>query len=145
LVDRERHWACWDPESALIKLVRLCSVLKHLYENIVFTDKVDHSIVWGGKGENRVSLIKFLINVKVWKSCLMGNSIRDLKEFVKVTIKCKLISDTQRGLEKVSRKHFLSFLKSNFDAFGSKKSCFINNFTFLTRNIPKTAVFETEM
>ncbi len=37
----------------------------NLYENIMFTDNVNQSIVWGGKGKDRVWLIKNLIIARV--------------------------------------------------------------------------------
>jgi hypothetical protein len=36
-----------------------------LFENIMFTNKVNQSIFWGGKGKDRVFLIKTLINARV--------------------------------------------------------------------------------
>jgi len=38
-----------------------------LYKNIMFSNKVNQSIVWGNKGNDRVLLIKSLINVRVCK------------------------------------------------------------------------------
>jgi len=38
----------------------------YLYENKMFTNKVNQDIVWGGRGKDRgVSYIKFLINARV--------------------------------------------------------------------------------
>jgi len=37
----------------------------YLYENIMFTNKVNQSVVWARKGKDRVPLIKSLINARV--------------------------------------------------------------------------------
>jgi len=43
----------------------------NLYENIMFTNKVKHIIVWGGKGKDRSSLIKRLIKVCRIRNCMI--------------------------------------------------------------------------
>ncbi len=50
----------------------------YLNENIMFTNKVKHIIIWGWKGKGRVILIKNLIYIKVDKA-LDGYTIKDLK------------------------------------------------------------------
>ncbi len=37
----------------------------HFYENIMFTDKVNQSIAWGGKGNYNITLMKWIINERV--------------------------------------------------------------------------------
>jgi len=49
------------------------------YENRLLTNKVKRSIVWGGKGKDRVTLIKSLINIRDEEG-LEGRAIKDLKE-----------------------------------------------------------------
>jgi len=39
----------------------------------------------GGKGKDRVMLIKFLINARVWKRHFGGHAIKNLKELVYLT------------------------------------------------------------
>jgi hypothetical protein len=50
----------------------------HLYENRMFTNEGNLSIIWGGKEKERVPLIKNLIDARVWKRCLRG-ALLDLK------------------------------------------------------------------
>jgi len=38
---------------------------KHTHENLMFTNKVNQSIPWVGKGKDSIPLIKSLINVRV--------------------------------------------------------------------------------
>jgi hypothetical protein len=44
----------------------------YLYENRMFTNKVRRSIIWGGKGKDRVELIKSLNYAKVKRCALRG-------------------------------------------------------------------------
>jgi len=44
----------------------------NLYENIMFTDNVNQSIVWDGKRKDRVWLIKNLIISRVWRGAWGG-------------------------------------------------------------------------
>ncbi len=41
-------------------------------ENRMFTNKVNQSIIWGGKGKDGALLFKSLINVRVCKRYLSG-------------------------------------------------------------------------
>ncbi len=53
----------------LIKFITENRMLRNTYldENIMFTNKGNHSIAWVGKGKYRISLIKSKINVRVWR------------------------------------------------------------------------------
>ncbi len=60
-----------------------CPETYNLHENRMFTSKVNRSIVWGGKGKDRVLLIKKLINQdKSLKETLEKGTIKDLKELI---------------------------------------------------------------
>jgi len=43
-----------------------------LHENRMFSNKVRCSIIWGGKGKDRVELIKSLIYARVERGALRG-------------------------------------------------------------------------
>ena len=58
----------------------------NLYGNIMFTDNVNQSIVWDGKGKDIVRLIKNLIIARVWRGAwggakknLTGTGLNDRK------------------------------------------------------------------
>jgi len=42
----------------------------YLYENMMFTNKEKHSMVWGGEGKDSKMLIKSLINARFWRGTL---------------------------------------------------------------------------
>ncbi len=50
----------------------------YLYENKIFTTKGNQSIVWGGKGKDRVPLVKSLFNALVRLDTL-GGVLKNLK------------------------------------------------------------------
>jgi hypothetical protein len=49
----------------------------YLYLNRIFTNKVEPSTIWGGKGKDRVMFIKSLINARV-KEALEGCTIKGI-------------------------------------------------------------------